>query len=80
MVKEQITNTGIVPAMASADDGYSSQEGLEEVLHLGSKWSASAELKARSSSRRSNGRVGLTDRHGPRVSKAIQNLLDELEA
>src|SRR6202140_2866891 len=37
MVKEQITNTGVIPAMASADDGYSSQEGLEEVLHLGIK-------------------------------------------
>jgi hypothetical protein len=32
MVKEQITNTGVIPAMASADDGYSSQEGREEVL------------------------------------------------
>jgi hypothetical protein len=28
MVQEQITNTGVIPAMASADDGYSSQEGL----------------------------------------------------
>src|SRR6266436_5656833 len=37
MVKEQITNTGVIPAMTSADDGYSSQEGLEEVLHLGVK-------------------------------------------
>jgi len=37
MVKEQITNTGVIPAMTSADDGYSSQEGLEEVLHLGIK-------------------------------------------
>jgi hypothetical protein len=37
MVKEQITNTGIIPAMTSVDDGYSSQEGLEEVLHLGIK-------------------------------------------
>ena len=37
MVKEQITNTGVIPAMASADDGYSSQEGLEEVLSLGVK-------------------------------------------
>ena len=27
MVKEQITNTGVIPAMTSADDGYSSQEG-----------------------------------------------------
>ena len=26
MVKEQITNTGVIPAMTSADDGYSSQE------------------------------------------------------
>jgi hypothetical protein len=37
MVKEQITNTGVIPSMASADDGYSSQEGLEEVLRLGLK-------------------------------------------
>lgn len=37
MVKEQITNTGVIPAMTSADDGYSSQEGLEEVLGLGVK-------------------------------------------
>jgi hypothetical protein len=37
MVKEQITNTGVIPTMASADDGYSSQEGLEEVLNLGVK-------------------------------------------
>ena len=37
MVKEQITNTGVIPSMASADDGYSSQEGLEEVLGLGVK-------------------------------------------
>ena len=37
MVKEQITNTGVIPAMASADDGYSSQEGLEGVLGLGIK-------------------------------------------
>jgi len=37
MVKQQITNTGVLPTMASADDGYSSQEGREEVLHLGVK-------------------------------------------
>src|ERR1700738_1198766 len=37
MVKEQITNTGVIPAMTSADDGYSSQEGLEEVQRLGVK-------------------------------------------
>src|ERR1700752_1281973 len=37
MVKGQITNTGVIPSMASADDGYSSQEGLEEVLGLGVK-------------------------------------------
>jgi hypothetical protein len=34
MVKEQITNTGIIPAMTSADDGFNSQEGREEVLGL----------------------------------------------
>jgi hypothetical protein len=37
MVKEQITNTGVIPSMSSADDGYSSQLGLEEVLGLGVK-------------------------------------------
>jgi hypothetical protein len=37
MVKEQITNTGVIPAMTSADDGYSSQEGREEVQRLGVK-------------------------------------------
>jgi hypothetical protein len=37
MVREQITNTGVIPATSSADDGYSSQEGLEEVLQLGVK-------------------------------------------
>jgi hypothetical protein len=37
MVNEQITNTGIVPSMASADDGYSSQQGREEVLSVGVK-------------------------------------------
>ena len=38
LVKEQITNTGVIPSMASADDGYSSQEGREEVLGLGVEW------------------------------------------
>jgi hypothetical protein len=37
MVKEQITNTAIIPSMASVDDGYSSQQGREEVLRLGVK-------------------------------------------
>ena len=37
MVKEQITNTGVTPSMASADDGYSTQQGREEVLGLGLK-------------------------------------------
>lgn len=37
MVKEQITNTGIIPSMASVDDGYSSQQGREEALRLGVK-------------------------------------------
>ena len=37
MVKEQITNTGVVPSIASADDGYSSQQGREEVLSVGVK-------------------------------------------
>ena len=37
MLKEQITNTGVTPSMASADDGYSTQQGREEVLGLGLK-------------------------------------------
>ena len=37
MLKEQITNTGVIPSMASVDDGYSSQEGREELLGLGVK-------------------------------------------
>jgi transposase, IS5 family len=37
MVKEQITNTGVIPSTASADDGYSTQQGREEVLGLGLK-------------------------------------------
>src|SRR6201982_900101 len=28
MAQEQIANTGVIPSMVSADDGYSSQEGL----------------------------------------------------
>ena len=35
MVREQITNTGVIPSIASADDGYSTQQGREEVLGLG---------------------------------------------
>ena len=35
MVKEQITNTGVIPSIASADDGYSTQQGRAEVLGLG---------------------------------------------
>ena len=37
MLKQQITNTGVIPAMASVDDGYSSQQGREELLGLGVK-------------------------------------------
>src|SRR5262245_36720108 len=37
MVRQQIANTGIIPSMASADDGYSSQLGRDEVLGLGLK-------------------------------------------
>ena len=37
MVKEQITNTGVIPSMASADDGYSTGAGREEVMDLGLK-------------------------------------------
>jgi hypothetical protein len=35
MVNEQITHTGVIPSVVSADDGYSSQDGLHEVLGLG---------------------------------------------
>jgi len=37
MVKEQIANTGIIPSVASVDDGYSSQLGRNEVLDFGLK-------------------------------------------
>jgi hypothetical protein len=37
MVKEQIHNTAMTPSMVSVDDGYSSQEGRNEVLELGVK-------------------------------------------
>jgi hypothetical protein len=37
MVKEQIANTGIIPSTTSADDGYSTQQGRDEVLGLGLK-------------------------------------------
>ncbi len=37
MVREQIANTGVVPALASADDGYSSEDGRAEVLAMGVK-------------------------------------------
>jgi hypothetical protein len=37
MVEEQITNTGVIPSTASADDGYSTQQGRDEVLGLGLK-------------------------------------------
>ena len=34
-VMEQITNSGVLPAMVSGDDGYSSQQGREDLLGLG---------------------------------------------
>ena len=34
MVREQIINTGVTPSLISVDDGYSSQQGREEVLNL----------------------------------------------
>jgi hypothetical protein len=37
MAQEQITNTGVIPSMVSADDGYSTQQELEELLDLGVK-------------------------------------------
>ena len=37
MAQEQITNTGVIPSMVSTDDGYSTQQGLEELLGLGVK-------------------------------------------
>jgi Transposase DDE domain len=37
MVQEQIANTKVVPALASVDDGYSSEQGRTEVLGLGVK-------------------------------------------
>ena len=37
MVREQIANTGMIPSMASADDGYSSGARAQRVLGLGLK-------------------------------------------
>lgn len=37
MVKEQMSNTGVIPSITSVDDGYSSQQGRGEVLRLGVK-------------------------------------------
>jgi hypothetical protein len=46
MVKEQITNTEVVPAMTSADDGYSSQE-VERKCWAGSLGTILPAIKAR---------------------------------
>jgi len=35
MVEEQIANTGVTPSVVSADDGYSSAQGREQVLGFG---------------------------------------------
>lgn len=35
MVEQQIANTGVTPSMVSADDGYSSAQGREQVLGFG---------------------------------------------
>ena len=37
MLKQQITNSGVIPSMASVDDGYSSEQGGDELLGLGVK-------------------------------------------
>jgi hypothetical protein len=37
MVQAQIDNTGVIPALVSADDGYSSEQGREQVRGLGVK-------------------------------------------
>lgn len=37
MVNAHITNTGVRPSLVSVDDGYSSEQGRAEVLHLGVK-------------------------------------------
>jgi hypothetical protein len=37
MVKERIANTEVIPSTASADDGYSTQQGRDEVPDLGLK-------------------------------------------
>ena len=37
MVQAQIANTGVIPALVSADDGYCSAQGREEVRGLGVK-------------------------------------------
>jgi hypothetical protein len=71
MLKGQITNTGVIPSMASADAGYSSQQWLEQVLSLGVKVVSISRAKGKKSLRRSNGRAGLTDSPGP--SAALSN-------
>jgi hypothetical protein len=37
MVQAQISNTGVIPALVSVDDGYSSEQGRADVLSLGVK-------------------------------------------
>src|SRR5258707_2011457 len=37
MVQAQIANTGVIPVLVSADDGYSSEQGRKEVRDLGVK-------------------------------------------
>jgi hypothetical protein len=69
MVREQIANTGIIPSMASVDDGYSSQLGRNEVLGLGLKGVSIGGAKARRSPRRSNGTAGLIGRRGPSAAR-----------
>jgi hypothetical protein len=62
--------SGVIPAMTSVDDGYSSQEGLEEVQRLGVKVVSISGAKGKKPSRRSNGRAGLTDRRGPSAARS----------
>ena len=72
MVKEQITNTGVIPAMAVPEPIRLQQS--RGARGSGGPWDQSDQherslTKARTSSRPSNGRAGLTDRCGPSVAR-----------
>jgi hypothetical protein len=69
MVKEQITNTGVIPSMASADDGYSTQQGREEVLGLGVKVVSISGAKGKKIIEMQKWKSQPTDRRGPSAAQ-----------